>query len=331
MRKRSQIPTVWRIDVEPDEHRPSVGEKPWEGFAQTMDRVHKLSARLEDRSGRSVRPAWFLRMDPDIKRCFGRADYVVHRHGALIDELINRKAPIGIHVHQYRWNAEKSVAYSDYADDQFNVHSFRMAADAYRNSFGRPARISSQGGYYLSETLLNTAIELGVEADVTVEPGLAPITADASFGAYATAPSTDFIDIPRRPYYPSRGSLSVPGSRGNSRPILLLPLTSFDYKSAMTPWHRRIAQRLLNRPRRHLPLSAWKQWPSPKVYWDFVARAVDEQEARYFAFATRTDDPSAQSSQNVWELLEYLPNHPIAGRLQFVDPLASEIRAIAIS
>jgi hypothetical protein len=33
--------------------------------------------------------------------------------------------------------------------------------------------------------------------------------------------------------------------------------------------------------------------------------------------------------RRVQALLEYLPNHPIAERLRFVDPLSPEIRALA--
>jgi hypothetical protein len=330
MIKFPPIPTVWRIDVEPDQHQPSIGQRPWDGFVAMVARVDKLRDRLGDRSGHVVRPTWLLRMDPDIERCFGQVDFVVRRHGELIDQLAARKEPLGIHVHHYRWNAEQAVAFSDHADSAWTTHCFRVAADAFRNVFGRPARVSSQGGYFLTETLLDVAVELGITIDLTVEPGVAAKTADASFGAYATAPSTNFIDCPRHPYYPSRHALGVPSSSpADSHPILIVPLTAFDYQTALTPWHRRIADRLLNRPRLHLTLSPWRKWPSPKIYWDLVARAVDEQQFRYFAFATRTDDPTSRSYQNVWELLEYLPNHPIAERLQFVDPLASAIQALA--
>lgn len=207
-----------------------------------------------------------------------------------------------------------------------------MAAGAFRTAFGNPARLSSQGGYFLTEALLDTAIELGIRIDLTVEPGLSPKNADPSFGAYATAPSSDFVDCPRHPYYPSRDAFGVPSSSpADSRPILIVPLTAYDYRTALRPWHRQIAHRLLNRPRLHLPLSAWKPWPNAKTYWDLVARAMDEQPVPYFAFATRTDDPASGKHAAVWDLLEYLPSHPIADRLRFVDPLSSDIQALATS
>jgi len=65
------------------------------------------------------------------------------------------------------------------------------------------------------------------------------------------------------------------------------------------------------------------------MYWDLVARAADQQPARYLAFATRTDDPGSRSDHNVWELLDSLPDHPIVERLHFVEPLAPEIQVLA--
>jgi hypothetical protein len=330
MSKSPLIPTVWRIDVEPDQHQPSVGQKPWDGFVSMVALVNGLRDRLGDRSGRALRPTWMLRMDPDIERCFGSVDFVVRWHAELFDQLIARKDPLGIHVHAYRWNSERAVGYSDYADAAWTTHCLRAAADAFASAFGEPARVASQGGYLLTEALVDAAAELGIRADLTVEPGLPARPFDKSFGAYATAPSTSFVDFPRRPYYPSRSALSVPSaSAADARSVLLVPLTAYDYRTALRPWHRQIAHTLLGRPRGHAPLNAWKQWPSPKVYWDLVTQAVDEQPTRYLAFATRTDGPASAPHQRVRELLEYLPGHPIAERLHFVDALAPEIQALA--
>lgn len=324
------IPAVWRIDVEPDQHQPRAGQDAWDGFVATVALVSDVRRRLETRSGRVVRPTWLLRMDPDIERCFGHADFVVRRHTALFDQLTATNDPLGVHVHHYRWNAERGVAFSDHADSGWTTHCLTAAANAFRSTFGTPVLRSSHGGYFLTEDLLDTAVELGIEVDLTVEPGVPPKNSDPSLGAYATAPSTDFVECPRRPYYPSRRALGVPApSRADSRPILIVPLTAYDYESALRPWYRQLIRTLLKRSDTHLPLNPWKYWPTPRVYWDLVARAADEQPVRYFAFAMRTDAPSAHSHQRVRELLEYLPHHPISERLHFVDPLGPEIQALA--
>jgi len=330
MTEPTSIPAVWRIDIEPDEFEPPIQEKPWEGFAVMAALVERLRKRLADRSGHVVHPTWFVRLDPDIGRCFGKVDFVVRRHRKLFNQLADHEDPIGIHVHAYRWNDKQAIAFSDYADSAWTTHCLTVAADAFANSFGKPARRSSQGGYYLSNTLLDAAVALGIEVDVTVEPGLPALIADGSFGAYATAPSADFRDCPRRPYYPSISTFSAPSSSlANARPILILPLTAYDYSTALAPWPRNVVKKLLRRPRRYRPLNPWREWPSPKIYWDLVARAADEQPVRYFAFALRTDAPGSVTHQRVKALLEYLPQHPVAKRLHFVDPLGPEIRALA--
>jgi hypothetical protein len=324
------IPAVWRIDVEPDQHQPRVGQGTWDGFVATVALVTDLRERLERRSGRVVHPTWLLRMDPDIERCFGHADFVVRRHAALFDQLAACNDPLGIHVHHYRWDVERGVAFSDHADSAWTTHCLAVAATTFENTFGSPALRASHGGYFLTEDLLDAAVQLGIEVDLTAEPGVPAKHSDPSLGAYATAPSTDFVACPRRPYFPSRRALGVPApSRADSRPILIVPLTAYDYESALRPWYRQLARTLFKRPNVHLPLNPWKDWPSPQVYWDLVACAADEQPLSYFAFAMRTDAPSSRSYRRVRELLEHLPHHPICERLQFVDPLGPEIQALA--
>jgi hypothetical protein len=324
------IPAVWRIDVEPDEHQPEVGQKPWRGFISIASLAEELRERLTSRSGHAPHLTWFLRLDPDIERCFGRVDFVVHRHSDIFDRLIRHGDPLGIHVHTYRWDEKRSVAFADHADNAWTTHCLTVAAEAFADCFGQPARRSSQGGYFLTESVLNAAIAAGIKVDVTAEPGLPPKTDDPSFAAYATALSGDFRDCPRRPYYPSRDRLTAPSSSfADSRPILIVPLTAYDYLTALQPWPRRLAKKLLQRPRHHFPLNPWKDWPSPKIYWDLVAKAVDDQPVCYFAFAFRTEAPDSAGYDRMRQLLEYLPKHPIAERLRFVDPLGPEMRALA--
>ena len=170
----------------------------------------------------------------------------------------------------------------------------------------------------------------GIEVDVTPEPGLGSLSADPSFGAYATAPSPDFREFPRRPYYPERTDLRVPAaSQDAALPMMLLPLTAYDYEGARAPWVRRLARKVRMGPGQHRPLNPWKEWTEASEYWDLMERAADEGPARYIAFAVRTDAPSSRTFRQAQALFEYLPRHPIARRLRFVDPLSPEIRALA--
>jgi hypothetical protein len=324
------IPAIWRIDVEPDEIPSSSDCFSWNGFIAMDGLVKQLRPLLEDRSGCAVHPTWLLRLDPEIGRSFGQVDFVVARYRGLVDEIIAHGDPLGIHVHYYRWDEQRQIGYSDHADVAWIAHCFNVAAKTFERCFGEPVRRASQGGYFLHDAVVDCAIAAGVEVDVTAEPGLGPLSDDRSFGAYATAPSPDFRNYPRRPYYPSRDALDAPASSSAAaRPMMIVPLTAYDYQTALTPWHRRIAKRVVRRPRQHLPLNPFKTWSDPKTYWDLVERAADEGPARYIAFAVRTDAPGSRTHRIVQALLEYLPSHPIARRLRFVDPLSSEIRALA--
>ena len=75
---------------------------------------------------------------------------------------------------------------------------------------------------------------------------------------------------------------------GSAQPALIqmyhfgsaISTIAYDYQSALKSWPRRIAKKLLRRPRYHSPLNPWKEWPSPKVYWDLVAQAAQNAGAR---------------------------------------------------
>jgi hypothetical protein len=321
------IPAVWRIDVEPDEFPLPSSPGSWSGFVTMSELVRELRPRLADRSGIVGHPTWFFRFDPEIARAYGRTDFVVDRYQGLVDELRAHGDPLGIHIHYYRWNDRKQVVYSEHADVGWINHCFDVAAHTFERCFGEPVRRSSQGGYFLHDAVVDRAVAVGVEVDVTAEPGLGARTKDATFGAYVTAPSPDFRGFPRRPYYPSTITVGTPAnSWETTRRILIVPLTAYDYQ---TSGYRRLAQTVMRRPRHYLPLNPFKGWSHPRIYWDLVARAADEGPACYVAFAVRTDGADSESHHRVRALLEYLPNHPIAERLRFVDPLSPSIRALA--
>ena len=324
------IPAILRIDIEPDHFQPGSGRPPWTGFVAMLDLVERLRESLADRAGAAMHPTWFLRLDPDIERCYGRSDFVVHQYGKQFDQLRAQGDQFGIHVHYYRWDEERSVPFSDHADTGWTNHCLEVAAHTFERCFGELPRRSSQGAYFVTDAVVDRAIALGIEVDVTPEPGFGSVREGVTFGAYATAPSTDFRHYPRRPYYPSRANLGSPAnSADDARAMLMVPLTSYDYNRAFGPWHKRLAKRILGWPYQHLPLNPWEEWPSPAKFWDLVARAADEGPARYAAFAIRTDAAGSEKHLRFRALLDHLPYHPISRRLRFVDPLSPEIRALA--
>jgi len=321
------IPTVLRIDVEPDEHQPPAGKRPWRGSLAMLEMVERLRRRLTDVTGHPVHPTWLIRLDPDIQRAFGRTDFPVRWHDDLFDRILEHSDGLGIHVHALRWNAEKAVVFSDFADETWIVKCLQVAASTFQNCFGRPSQVMSFGGYLMRDSLLDAAVALGIRADVTVEPGLPAKHQDVSLGAYSTAPSGDFVRCPRLPYYPSRTAYDTPAASGDDvRPLLMVPLTSGDPRPIVKQWYGRFIRR--ERPR-YEPLNPWKMWPSPQTFWDLALRTADHLPAPYLAFALRTEAPDSDMHRRVSELFEFLPRHPIAKRIRIVSPLSSEIESLA--
>jgi hypothetical protein len=328
MASSAPIPTVLRIDVEPDEQQPPAGERPWNGFLATFDMVEMLRGRLSDVTNHPIRPTWLIRLDPDIERAFGRTDFPVRRHHDLFDRILKHSDVLGIHVHTLRWNTEKAVVFSDYADDTWTAQCLQVAASTFQNCFGRPPHVMSFGGFFMRDAVLDAAVDLGIRADVTVEPGLPPQHDNVSFGAYSTAPSADFVRCPRLPYYPSRRAFDLPAtSVDDVRPLLMVPLISGD----TSPILKRLYRRLVSRepPKYYEPLNPWKNWSSPQRFWDLALRAADELPAPYLAFAVRTEAADSDMHRRVRGLFEYLPRHPIAKRIRIVDPLSWEVESLA--
>ena len=57
---------------------------------------------------------------------------------------------------------------------------------------------------------------------------------------------------------------------------------------------------------------------------------MEDLPVRCFAIAVRTDPVESVTFHKAKELLEFLPQHPIAKRLKFVDPLDPELRSLAV-
>jgi hypothetical protein len=323
----SPIPTVLRIDVEPDEHQPAAGERPWDGFLAMSEMVETLRRRMRDATGHSIRLTWMIRLDPDIERAFGCTDFPIRRHQDVFGQILKHADALGIHVHAMRWNNEKAVVFSDYADEAWAAECLQVAASTFQSCFGAPPQVVSFGGYFMRDSVLDAAIDLGIRADVTVEPGLAAKHWDPSFGAYSTAPSGNFVRCPRLPYYPSRTAFDIPAtSAEDARPLLMVPLTSCDPRPILKRWYRRFVRR---ERAGYEPLNPWKIWPSPQRFWDLAQRAADELRAPYLAFALRTQARNTDMHRRVSELFEYLPRHPIVKRLRIVDPLSPEVESLA--
>jgi hypothetical protein len=315
------IPAFLCIDVEPDSKAPEISDRPWQGFPDTVEFVDGLRGRLAECSGVEPHPTWFFRMDPGIETCFGRADFVMERHGDMVDRLASSGDQFGIHVHPHRWDEENEFTYSDHTDHDWGRHCVEVAAETFEKSFGEPVRRGRMGGRFVPDFIIDAFVGCGIRIEMTVEPGLPAHDDDDSFGHHTTASTVGFEGFPTFPYRVSRWNLMQPAtSEADSRPLVEIPMTAYDYETALLPFKRRL-KRKIRGGGAVLPLNMWESYPTAKTYWDLVAKAVDASPVPYLAIVMRSLPANEGSNRNVREMLEYLPQHPLSKQLAFVDPL----------
>ncbi len=143
-------PRVICVDVEPDEIDVPLRERrPWIGFELMQPLMTRLRTSLAAATGRPVRFAWFLRMDPQIEVAYGSPTWGVDRYRAQIDDLLAAGDAIGIHPHAWRWVPEAGTWRADHGDAAWVAHCVDMSLDAFASTFGQPCRdsVMATGGW----------------------------------------------------------------------------------------------------------------------------------------------------------------------------------------
>ena len=222
------------------------------------------------------------------------------------------------------------LSYSDHADTAWTTHCLDSAARTFERCFGEPPRRASQGGYFVTDAVVDRAVALGIEVDVTAEPGLEALHDGVTFGAYTTAPSPDFRQYPRRPYYPSRADLGSPAtSATDARPLLMVPLRPTTTTAPGIHGTSGSPPRTSGLPRQPLPSQPMEGVAESRRILGScrsgrrrgagaLCRVCDQERCR--RLARHTFAPGCSSS--------ICRRHPISRRLRFVDPLSPEIRAL---
>lgn len=319
------IPAFLSIDVEPDGFQyPNLG---WTGFESLPGLVARVRGELADLSGVTPRFGWNLRMDPQVAEAHGRPDYLAVAYADVLARLEREGDVFGSHIHPLRWSADRQCWVHDFADDDWTEHCIESSFDAFAKAFGDPPARHRYGGSGLDNCVVAALDEHGVRLDLTLEPGSPPgpltATKDVQSGIDAapkTAPMPNCRGVPRRPYRPSRADFRRVGD-GDARRLILLPLSSTRLRYGK-PWWRQ-AGGTVKRGSRPLPRVLWMStWRgAPKRFWDLAARHLGASPRPYLSLAIRTDAPGSGDAMRVRALLEYLPRHPLARRLRFVDPL----------
>lgn len=319
------IPAFLSIDVEPDGFQAqNLG---WTGFESIQAPVERLRSQLAGLTGETPRFCWYLRMDPQVTDAHGRPDYLARRYSDGLARLERAGDVFGSHIHALRWCSDRDCWVHEFADPDWTAHCVESSFDAFATAFGDPpARHRYGGAGFINDDVVSLLDKHGVRLDLTLEPGTpqgSPASLeDVQSGVDAsprTAPQTDCRRVPRRPYRPAREDFRRIGD-GDRRGLILVPLssTTLRYKPL---WRQ--AGGTVKRRSRPLPqvmrIATWDG--PPKGFWDLAARHLAASSRPYLSLAIRTDAPGSGDATRARGVLEYLPRHPLARRLRFVDPI----------
>lgn len=266
------IPVVVSVDVEPD----GVGHAPdgtWHSAAAVHDWITDLRARVEQRTGRPMRVAWYLRMDLQVAALFGSSTYGVEADPRLPAAVERHGDVWGLHTHG--WRPEPGGGWvDDFREPWFGEcvdHSYAAFAEA----FGRPCRVQSFGNRFLSEAAVARLAHHGVEVDTTAEPANAPVP-DGGW-AHLRGAIPDYRRTPRRPYRLGPGLMELPLTAGRKD---LGP----DVRAHLSRRRRHGLRERLDHP---VQLGGK---PTPWAGFDELVRgSLRAQRRPYLAFAVRSD------------------------------------------
>lgn len=169
---QDNIQVLISIDVEPDERLLSVTKpEPWRGQEYLFQRVDGIREALEKHTRRPANFGWNFRLDPQIEKSCGDAAWPLHAFENGIASLVRAGDEFGIHPHAYRWDARQRTWITDVGDQSWVEHCVRLSLDAYESYFGKPCKMFRFGDGWINDETLDLIDRLGLEFDLTVEPG----------------------------------------------------------------------------------------------------------------------------------------------------------------
>jgi hypothetical protein len=290
-----------------------------------VDFVERFRLELTGRFGAPPRFGWYFRTDPQIAEVYGRPDYALTEFAGRAARLAAKGDYFGVHSHPIRWCKQRRLWVHDFADTGWLERCTSYSLETYARWAGSPARRFRAGAGFLSNEIVDVIDRYGVRVELGLEPiaGWGLTATDVSTSEDTSpmvGPYTDCRTAPRVPFRPAYHDFRVPDGR-NGRRLVMVPLAT----TALLPFRplwKRVARRLVGRPSPAVrPLYPFLKWPSTQFYWDLVQRELDSMHRPYLSLAIRTDADYSSNASRVREIFNALPQHPLAERIQFVDPL----------
>jgi hypothetical protein len=319
MQKTSQtIPVIICHDVEPDYRQVSAdtGED-WEGFPETLRFFDAVRDRLAETTGAPAHFTWFFRMDPQIERAYGSPGWAAERYGELIASLERAGDELALHTHAWRWDEGSNRWVTDHGSRQWVQHCVRTSFEAYRKAFGRPCVSFRFGDHWMDDETMDLLESLGVQFELTVEPGRIPRPYPADKSTNGTLP--DYVSVPRRPYRPSRRDFRK-HSPGSERDLWTIPVSTGKEPGRFTGIKRAAAALGVDLRKRNdtVPLNLEL---NPPVFRALTQSWLEAAEEKYLVLIVRSDAClPARARAQVEQNLDFLLAHPLARSFRFTTP-----------
>lgn len=304
------------IDVEPDARKTRGGLGGWEGTRKAQEHLQQFRRQLEDQTKARVEFNWFLRADPQIRKTWGKTDWVAEACPQLLRTIAGAGDYCGIHPHLWRWHERRGEWYNDLNDPEWTAECLHASIEAFRGMFDRPPEACRFGDRWLNQHAVDLMQASGIRYDLTIEPGLPD---EVIFDdPYATGRLPDYRGTPREPYQPSPGNFMVPDrGEGTRSSLWMVPLTT-------TPPAWRLVRRppyLVKASRSpNLSLRSTYVWPHLRSQLDLVTDVPLTMVVRSGDLAT------GHYLGNFLQTTRQLATHPALRECEFTNPATAVAR-----
>jgi hypothetical protein len=298
----ARTPLVVAADIEPGpRHAVQAKRDEWEGFLDCAERIDRWRGRVLETTGRRLCITWFVRIDEQMA-AYGSPTWALTHFAEVLRELEAKGDEVGLHFHAYRSDGFGGW-YQDYVDRAWLQSALTAAIGGFADARGSPPRYFRTGDGWLSPDLLSCLEQLGIEVDLTPEPGRPTLQVSApDIGAWP-----DYTRAPRRPYRPSTTDVASE-ERNGDRGIWVMPVTTscFAHPGRFHPGNR------AGHETRQLHLGL-----PPRFVQPFIDGVLKPGRAPIVA-VLRTGD--IDWSQDLLPNIDYLLGHPKLANVVVIPP-----------
>lgn len=208
------------IDIDSDHFDQSLISKSshdpkptWRGLEEGVPLISDLIDFYKDSSGCACKATWFIRADSQIGYYFGDDAYLFSKYKELWDRFILRGHELAWHPHLYKF---QNHVWEQELDE---VELFNQMESSLRAIYdqGWTIKASRIGEAYFSNAISANLKKLGIKVDSSALPGRIRKDGERTI---------DWLNVPRKPYYPSANDYRIPADRMVSH--LEIPFTMVD-------------------------------------------------------------------------------------------------------